>query len=147
MDIKNFKHKITVKVRFNEVDMLGVCNNSVYITYFEEGRLDYLKKLKMIPKTGVFSDGDLYFIVRNEVNYRSHAIYGDELNIYSRISFIKNSSFGFEHIVENKKTKEIIADGKGVIVRVDSTTHKSIPLKDNFVKKIKAFEKQIKILK
>ncbi len=146
MDIKNFKHKITVKVRFNEVDMLGVCYNSAYTIYFDEGRLDYFRQLKVIPKIGMFSNDELYFIIRNEVNYKSNAMFGDELNIYSKISFIKNSSFGFEHLAENKKTKKIIAEGKTVLVRVDSNTNKSIPLKKEFIDKVKAFEKQIKIL-
>ena len=38
MDTKDFTHKTTIKVRFHEVDMLGVCNNAVYINYFEHAR-------------------------------------------------------------------------------------------------------------
>lgn len=147
MDIKNFKHKITIKVRFSEVDMLGVCYNSAYTIYFDEGRLDYFRQLKVIPKTGMFSNDELYFIIRNEVNYKSHAIFGDELNIYSRISSVKNSSFEFEHLAENKKSKKIIADGKTVLVRVDPNTNKSVSLKKEFVDKVISFEKQIKTLK
>lgn len=140
MDNPLFNHKISVKIRFSEVDMLGVCNNAVYINFFEDARLDYFKKIGLIPKDGLFSDGKLFFIVRNEINYRSHAHYDDELNVYSRISFIKNSSFGFEHLIENAATHEVVADGSGVIVQVDPQTRKSTPLNIDFINKIKQVE-------
>lgn len=147
MDITEFKHKITVNVRFHEVDMLGVCNNAVYINYFEHGRLQYIKAAGLMPEGGLFSDGRIFFMVRNEINYRGFAHFDDELNVYTRISYIKNSSYGFEHLIENAKTKEIIVDGSGVVVHVDPVTRKSTPLPDFFFEKIKAFENGVKILK
>ncbi len=147
MEISDFKHKITVTVRFNEVDMLGVCNNAVYINYFEHARLQYIKAAGLMPEGGIFSDGRLFFMVRNEINYRSHARYDDELNVYTRISYIKNSSYGFEHIIENSGNKEIIVDGSGVVVHVDPKTSKSTPLPEFFYEKVKAFEGTVKIIK
>jgi acyl-CoA thioester hydrolase len=147
MDLKNFKHQTTVTVRFHEIDMLGVCNNAVYINYFEQARLQYVKDLGLVPEKGLFTDGSLFFIVRNEINYLSHARFDDELIIFSRVSFLKNSSYGFEHIILNSKTKEIIVDGSGVIVHVDPKTRKSSPLPEKFISAIKAFEKDLVILK
>jgi len=144
---QDFKHKITLSVRFNEVDMLGVCNNAVFINYFENARLQYIKEIGLLPSDGLFSDGRLFFVVRNEINYYDHARFDDQLNIYTRISFIKNSSFGFEHLVENEITKKIIADGQGVIVQVDPKTHKSFPLPEDFYKKVKLYEVNVRILK
>ena len=144
---QDFKHKITLSVRFNEVDMLGVCNNAVFINYFENARLQYIKEIGLLPSDGLFSDGRLFFVVRNEINYYDHARFDDQLNIYTRISFIKNSSFGFEHLVENEITKKIIADGQGVIVQVDPKTRKSFPLPEDFYKKVKLYEVNVRILK
>jgi acyl-CoA thioester hydrolase len=147
MDINNFKHKITVKVRFQEVDMLGVCNNAVYINYFETARLEYIKAVGLMPEKGIFSDGKLFFMVRNEINYRDHAYYDDELEIYTKISYVKNSSFGFDHLIVKKKSGKIIVDGKGVIVHVDPKTRKSINLEPVVIEKIKMFEPGVVILK
>lgn len=143
---KNFHHKIKVTVRFNEVDMLGVCNNAVFINYFENARLQYFKKINLVPKDGLFSDGRLFFVVRNEINYLNFAKYDDELEIYSRISFIKNSSFGFEHLIINSKNKIEIANGSGVIVQVDPKTKKSIPLSKKFKDAVKKFDASVKII-
>jgi acyl-CoA thioester hydrolase len=146
MNIDDFKHKITVQVRFHEVDMLGVCNNAVYINYFETARLEYIKAVGLMPEKGIFSDGKLYFMVRNEINYLDHAYFDDELDVYTKISFVKNSSFGFDHLILKKKSGKVIADGKGVIVHVDPKTRKSINLGHDMVDKIRLFEAGVVIL-
>jgi acyl-CoA thioester hydrolase len=127
--------------------MLGVCNNAVYINYFETARLEYIKAAGLMPESGIFSDGKIFFMVRNEINYRDHARYDDELGIYSRISFIKNSSFGFSHIIKNENYDKIIVDGSGVVVRVDPISKKSFSLDDEFIQKIKTFQGEVTILK
>lgn len=147
MEPSDFKHKITVTVRFHEVDMLGVCNNAVYINYFETARLEYIKAAGLMPEKGIFSDGRLFFMVRNEINYRDHAFYDDELDIYTKISYIKNSSFGFDHLIVKKKSGKIIVDGKGVIVHVDPKTRKSVNLETDFIEKVKRFEPRIELLR
>ena len=144
---KDFKHKYTVTVRFHEVDMLGVCNNAVYINFFETARLEYIKAAGLMPEKGIFSDGKIFFMVRNEINYRSHAYYDDVLEVYSRISYIKNSSFGYDHLIVKLNTGEVIVDGKGVVVYVDPKTRKSTSLPESFIEKVKAFEPAIKIIR
>ena len=144
---KDFKHRYTVTVRFHEVDMLGVCNNAVYINFFETARLEYIKAAGLMPEKGIFSDGKIFFMVRNEINYRSYAYYDDVLEVYSRISYIKNSSFGYDHLIVKQKTGEVIVDGKGVVVYVDPKTRKSTSLPESFIEKVKAFEPSVKILR
>jgi len=146
-DINKFRHKITVKVRFNEVDMLGVCNNAVYLVYFDEARFSYIKESGLIPADGWFSDGRLFFMVRNEINYLDYGRFDDELNIYTRIEYLKNSSIGFEQIVENAKTKKIIAEGKGVLVHVDPITKKSSPLPDKYIAIVQEYDKEVQIIR
>lgn len=146
MELSDFKHKITFRVRFHEVDMLGVCNNAVYINYFETARLEYIKAAGLMPERGIFSDGKLFFMVRNEINYRDHAFYDDELEVYTKVSYIKYSSFGFDHLIVKKSSGKIIVDGKGVIVQVDPKTRKSLKLEADFVEKIRKFEPSVKII-
>jgi len=146
-DLIKFKHKTTVMVRFNEVDMLNVCNNSVYLVYFDEARFKYIKEIGLMPEGGWFSDGRLFFIVRNEINYFEHARFDDELNVYTRIAVIKESSLTFEHVIENAKTKRIIADGLGVLVHVDPKTRKSSPFPDMYYDIISKYEKDVEIIR
>lgn len=147
MEKKDFVHKITIKVRFGEVDMMGVVNNVAYLAYFEHARLEYIKDAGLMPAGGLFSDGRLYFIVRNEINYYDVSRYDDELIVYTRAAFIKNTSYGFEHLIENVRTGKIVADGAGVIVHVDPKTKKSTPLDESLYEKIKKYDPNVKIIK
>ena len=147
MDVEKFRHKISVKVRFNEVDMLGVCNNAVYINYFEIARIEYIKEAGLLPKTGIFSDGRLFFVVRNEINYLKPAFFDEDLNIYTRMSYIKSSSFGYEHVVQRSRNGDILAEGKGVLVHVDPATKKSAVLPDEFYEKISVFDPEVEIIR
>lgn len=144
---ESFKQVYTITVRFHEVDMLGVCNNAVYINFFETARLEYIKAAGLMPDNGIFSDGKIFFMVRNEINYRSHAYYDDVLDVYSRISYIKNSSFGYDHLIVKQKSSEIIVDGKGVVVYVDPKTRKSTSLTERFIEKVKSFEPTVKLIR
>lgn len=148
MEISNYSHKIEEEVKFHEVDMMGICNNAVYLNYFEDGRVKYIQNLKQTYKLQTIMEGGSFFITaRNEVDYIEPALFDEKLNIYTRIDFIKNSSFGFRHIVENDKTKKILATGVGIFVHINLKTKKSVPLPQEFYDAVSGFEKQVNIVR
>ena len=148
MEINGFRHKYSVKVQFHEVDLLGVCNNAIYFNFFETARLEYLKTIGQYKEMeDALNSQEFYLIVHNECDYLEPAYYDDELNIYSRVKYIKNSSFCFEHVIENNSTKKIIAKGNAVIVYINRKLKKSIPIPDEFYEKVKSFDEAVEILK
>lgn len=148
MDKSLFKHSILETVRFHEVDILGVCNNAVYFNYFEDARIKYVQDLKKSFALKELLEGNSFFImVHNECDYIEPAFLDDELRIYTRIGFVKNSSFSFEHIVKNTSTGKIIAKGGGVVVHIDRVTRQSLPLPEEFYKAVSNFEDNVNILK
>lgn len=141
MDKSQFKHFILETVRFHEVDILGVCNNAVYFNYFEDARIKYVQDIKKTYDLKELLEGNSFFImVHNECDYLEPALLDDELKVYTRVSFIKNSSFGFEHLVEKIPSGKIIAKGGGVVVYIDKTTRKSLPLPNEFYDAVNNFE-------
>ncbi len=146
-NISDFHHLYKLKVRLYEVDILQIVNNAVYFNYFEQARIQYAKDARLLPVDNIFSEESLYYMVHNEINYLKPSFFDDELNIYTRISYIKQSSFGFEHIVENSKSKKIIAEGGGVSVHVNPVSKKSSLISDEVIEKVKAFEPSVNILR
>ena len=41
-----FRHSITVQLRFNDFDMLGHLNNSMYFSYFDIGKAEYFNTIR-----------------------------------------------------------------------------------------------------
>ncbi|MEW6507861.1 MAG: thioesterase family protein [Bacteroidota bacterium] len=148
MDTTEFKHFIIETVRFHEVDLLGVCNNAVYFNYFEDARIKYVQDIKKNYMLKELLEGNSFFImVHNECDYFEPAFLDDQLKIYSRVNFVKNSSFGFEHIVEKISTGKIISKGSGVVVNINKFSRKPLPLPDEFYNAVKDYEKNVKVQK
>lgn len=148
MDKSLFKHSITETVRFHEVDILGVCNNAVYFNYFEDARIKYVQDLKRNFQLKELLEGNSFFImVHNNCDYLEPAFLDDELRIHTRISFIKNTSFGFEHLVEKIFTSKIIAKGGGAVVHIDKISRQPLSIPEEFYQAVKLFEKNVEILR
>ena len=148
MKKSEFKHKIIETVRFHEVDLMGIVNNAIYFTYFEDARISYTNTLKHLYKFKEILEGDSFFIMaRNECNYLKSAHFGDELTIYTKVILITNKSFHFVHLVENNKTGEIIAEGGGVFVHINLKTKKSQPLPEEFYLAVKDYEGEVVLKK
>ncbi|OGU67063.1 MAG: hypothetical protein A2X62_09880, partial [Stygiobacter sp. GWC2_38_9] len=129
MEKENYKHSIIEVVRFHEVDMLGVCNNAVYFNYFEDARIKYVQELIKNYSLKEIMAGDSYFIMaHNEADYIEPALLEDELLVYTRIKFVKNSSFGFRHLIEKKSSGKIITKGGGVFVHINKKTKTPLQL-------------------
>ncbi|MCU7494846.1 MAG: acyl-CoA thioesterase [Ignavibacteria bacterium] len=148
MENNGFKHKISFKVQFHEVDLLGVVNNAVYFNYFETARIEYLKAVGQFRDVNKMSPDDNFFLIaRNECDYIEPARFDDEVNVYTRVGFIKNSSFSFEHLVENAGNGRIIAKGGGVMVHINSKEKKSTPLPEEFYWAVRSYDSEVKIIK
>ena len=146
--MENFKHKIIETVKFHEVDLLGVCNNAVYFNYFEDARIKYLQNLKNEFSISEILTGDLFFIMaHNYCDYLLPAVLDDELEVYTKISKLKNTSFEVEHIVIKIATKEIIAKGGGVLVHINKETKKSVLLPNAFYDAVLNYEKDVEVIK
>ena len=106
MDVKDFKHKIQVRVRTFEIDSQGIVHNSNYMKYLEIGRVEYIRNLGYnIKLKGIFDDNRKIVVVHNSMDYKGFAFMDDLLNIYTKIAWIKNSSFCFEQIIEKDEDK------------------------------------------
>jgi acyl-CoA thioester hydrolase len=142
----DFKHYYDVTVTFDQVDMLHIVNNAIYFNYFEQARIRYAKDIGFLPEKGISLEGTTFYMVRNEINYLKAALFEDRLRVYTRIAYIKHSSFGFEHIIENIVSGVIVAEGAGVLAHVNPVIKKSVPLPDEFYKKVIDFEPSVQIL-
>lgn len=141
MEKRNYKHSILEVVRFHEVDMMSVCNNAVYFNYFEDARIKYIQDLIKNYSLKEIMAGHTYFIMaHNEADYLEPALLDDELIVYTRVNFIKNSSFGFRHLIEKKSSGKIITKGGGVFVHIDKETKTPVPLPKEFYDAVGDFE-------
>jgi len=136
-----FKHKTTVRVRTFEIDSQGIVHNSNYLKYLEIGRIEYKRNLGYkILNNGLFDDGLKVVVVHNSIDYKGFAFIDDELDIYTRIAWIKNSSFCFEQRIEKSKDGSVVCEGKGILVNLNPKTNMPEAIEEKFVKEMEEFE-------
>lgn len=140
MDKTKFKFKTQVRVRNYEVDWQGIVHNANYLLYFEVGRIEYLKHVGIKVDLNAISTETKIVLVRNEVDYKSSVHFDDLLDIYTRILYIKNTSFVFEGIIENAANHSLVAENVAVHVWLNSRTGEPERVNDEFRSMVKKFE-------
>ncbi len=140
MDKKLFHHHTQVSVRNYEIDWQGVVHNAVYLHYFEIGRIEYLIAIGAKVDVNTINSESKVVLARNEVDYRTPARYGDTINVHSRISAIKNTSFIFEGLLERSSSGEIIAENVAVHVWLNPKTNTPMPVPNEFRKLVQRLE-------
>jgi acyl-CoA thioesterase FadM len=79
-------------------------------------------------------------IGRNEIDYRSAARFSETLDVYTRIAWIRNTSYALQGFIEEAKTKRLIAENVSIHVWLDKVSDKPIVVPDFFRKMVRQFE-------
>jgi len=137
MNPKDYSHFIKRQVFLYETDAFGHTNNVTFFQYMESARFEMMKEMGLFDPADILSCN--YILVHAECDYRKISRYDDILVIYSRISEIKKSSFGVEHLMINEQTKDLIATGKVVLVSYHHKKSKIHPLTDKVKKRLEGY--------
>jgi acyl-CoA thioester hydrolase len=135
-----FKHVTKLRVRNFEVDWQNIVHNAIYLQYFEIGRIEYLKTLGIAVSAKEINNRSRIVVVRNEINYKFPARFDEVLFVHTRIKFMKNSSFGFEGIITEVKSKRLIAENLSIHVWLDPKRDVSKRIDNDFRRKVRSFE-------
>ena len=110
------QHTLTLRVRYPECDPMGYLHHSVFLQYFEMGRIELLRSLGHayadLEKAGLF-----FVVVKVQVNYRAPARFDDELTLITRIE--RQTHVRIDHAYELRRGDTLIAEAKTTVACVD----------------------------
>lgn len=109
-----FFHWTRIPVRFRDLDPLNHVNNSVFNSYFEEARIDFIRH---VPEFRNSMDTNHSFVlVHLELSYIKPILYPDSLLVGSSILEYGNSSIKALQAIYSKESKELkaVAETTGV---------------------------------
>ena len=131
------KNRIKVQLRFNDIDILGHLNNTVYFSLYDLGKARYMEDAGLrapgpVAPTSVIADV--------HCSYIKPVFYGDDIFVETHCSEI-----GDKHYVLDQE----MVDGQGevrsrcrtVMVYIDPATRHSAPLPEDYRKKIEIYER------
>jgi len=101
-------HETDLRVRYAEIDAQGHVNNAVYLSYFEVGRVEWLRSAGLSYKE-LEKRGYGFVVVEALVRYRRAAFFDDELTLRTELANLTRASLRFEYAVS--RGGEMLATG------------------------------------
>jgi acyl-CoA thioester hydrolase len=116
----------TIRVRYAETDTMGVVYYGNYLTYFEVGRVEFLRQ-HGFPMSAV--DRKVHMpVVEASVRYQKPARLDDLLRVRCWISERKRASFVFQYDLRQAETDEPVATGQTRHACWHPETQRMIPI-------------------
>ena len=114
-----------IGVRWRDLDAFNHVNNASYLTFLEEARLQWLRQLRGPWLT----DHAVPVMAASELNYRRPIEWPAQLHVELSCGRLGNSSMTIAHrIVDAEDNDRLYCDGHIVMVWMDPSTGKSVPL-------------------
>lgn len=124
---EDFPFRVTETIRFRDLDRNGHVNNAVFATYFETGRVFFLRH---VYGERQFARGG-FVVARLELNYLREILWPGQVEICCGVERVGTSSVTYAQALF--VNGECAATGRVIIVRIDSETKKSKPLPEEIV--------------
>lgn len=121
-----FYHWTEINVRFRDLDPLRHVNNSVFNSYFEEARINFLGQVAEFDNS--MQQGNSFVLVHIEIDYIKPIFYGETLLIGSSIFEFGNSSIKAFQAIYSNETKELKSVAKSTGVWFDLNKNRAVRL-------------------
>lgn len=127
-DISKFKHRVPVQIRFNDIDILGHLNNTVYFSFLDTGKAYYFKDI--LGDRMDFRKVETV-IANIDCAYVAPIYFGEKIDVLTRCSHIHDKSFRLQQVLIKADTGELKAAAETVMVSFDPKSQTSIPMPEH----------------
>jgi acyl-CoA thioester hydrolase len=104
------EHSFTLTVRYAETDAQGVVHHANYLTWFEEGRSEFLRQAGMNYST-IERAGFFVIVAHAEITYRAPAFYEDRVTVATTLTKAHRRVLEFSYRAVNQDGV-LLADGR-----------------------------------
>lgn len=122
LNADGFRHKIPLQLRFNDVDVLGHVNNTVYFSFYDTGKAHYFNSV--LKEKMDWQNVDTV-IAHINCSYLSPIVFGENIEVRTRCTAIGEKSLHLEQILVESDTNEIKSVCRTVMVGYNPATKRS----------------------
>lgn len=134
-----FHSHTPLQIRFNDVDMLGHVNNTVYFSFYDTGKTYYFSEVR--GRTMDWKHVDT-IIANVNCAYIAPIFFGEEIEVLTTCISVSEKSFKLLQMIREVKTGEIKSVCETVMVSYDPAGHTSRPLPEGWKKMLSEFEQR-----
>lgn len=135
--IEEFRHAMPVQLRFNDIDILGHVNNTVYFSLYDLGKARWMgeivdNKINWQRVETIIANIDCAFI--------SQMRFGEDFSVLTRCVHIGRKSFTLQQMLVNTLTREVKSVAETVMVCIDPDKMKSVEINPEYRRLIETYE-------
>ena len=136
---EGFRHHTDVQIRFNDIDILGHVNNTVYFSFYDTGKAYYFNAVRR----GQMNWQEVDTVIAN-VNcaYISPILFGEKVEVYTRCEALGEKSFKLRLMLVEKTTGDVKSVCETVMVSINRETKKSCPIPESWRKQFSDYEQR-----
>ena len=135
---RTFPVIVTQAVLWGEMDSYQHVNNVAYFRYFENGRLEYVRRAGWVEIEKATGIGPI--LASTQARFRRALTYPDTIHIGTRLLDMKDDRFTVEHRIVSEALNDIATEGQGLIVSFHHPSGKKMPLPAELKERIRALE-------
>ena len=124
--LEDFPGQTSDIIRFGDLDPQGHVNNTVFATFFETGRVMFLREPGNALRNALYPDDATSVLARLDINFLREMHWPGTVEIGTGIAAIGRSSFTFLQAVFHEG--ECAATAHATMVMIDAKTRKARPL-------------------
>lgn len=132
------------RVRFYETDGMRVAYHGNYLNWFEEARVEYLRK-GGISLTDLMEEGIVFPVVEMHVEYIKSAYYDDVVLVNTYLRHLDRAKLEFFYEVVRESTGELLARGRSVGTYTSVATGKIVRMPRERLEKLMDISKEDRI--
>lgn len=123
--VSEFRHSVDLQIRFNDIDILGHLNNTVYFSFYDTGKAYFFDSIL---------GGDIEWrrvesvIANIDCAYVASIYFGEEIEVWTRCMEIHEKSFRLQQILVEKHTGQLKSCAETVMVSFNPDTKTSQPI-------------------
>jgi acyl-CoA thioester hydrolase len=117
-------------IRFGDLDPQGHVNNTVFATFFETGRVAFLRE----PGNALSPPGTTSVLARLDINFLMELHWPGTVEIGTGIAAIGRSSFTFLQAIFHEGA--CVATAHATMVMINAATRKARPLPDDVIARL-----------
>ncbi len=125
-------YKVPVKIRYSDIDMNHHVNNAVYFTYMENARTELLvNDLVEYQRNGI-----VFIVSEASCKYKYPILLTDNVICELRFAMLTPLRIEVEYLFKNTETGAVYAEGKTILVMVNTSTNKPVQIPEELIKKL-----------
>ncbi|MDE6538315.1 MAG: acyl-CoA thioesterase [Muribaculaceae bacterium] len=114
--LSDFHHSCDIQIRFNDVDVLGHVNNTVYMTYYDTGKAHYFSEI--LGRRVDWKHVECV-IANIDCAFLAPIFFGEDIEVLTRCEKIGEKSFKLLQVIREKKSGMMKSACETVMVAFD----------------------------